>query len=280
MAGWIKLHRKIISDPVFQNEKLLKVWLYCLLKASHKKHESMVGMQVVSLDPGEFVFGRKKAAIELNMKESTVWDRMKLLEKIGNIDIKSNNKFSVVNVVNWGKYQDREDEDQQQNQQQTDSKPTTNRQQTDTNKNVKNVKNVKNEKNDKKTTGAAAVNQNNEVHLFYQQNFPGTQAPYIAQDIDYWINDLSAELVIHALTKAVEAGKPYNYAKGIMRNWVDKGYKTLEEVNAEADSFKKQSTDKHAGIYNQEFKRTAEDEERLRRLNDIELPQEFYDNLI
>lgn len=87
-------------------------------------------------------------------------------------------------------------------------------------------------------------------------------------------------MVIQALSKAVEAGKPYSYAKGIMRKWVDKGYKTLEEVNAEADSFKKQSTDKHAGIYNQEFKRTAEDEERLRRLNDIELPQEFYDNLI
>lgn len=104
-------------------------------------------MQPVTVKPGEFVFGRKKAAAELNMKESTVWDRMKLLEKLGNIDIKSNNKFSVVNVVNWAKYQDKEPEVQQQDQQQTDNKPTTNQQQTDTNKNVKKGKNVKNDKN-------------------------------------------------------------------------------------------------------------------------------------
>lgn len=142
-GGWIKLHRKIIDDPIFQNEKLLKVWLYCLLKASHKEHESLVGMQLVKVKPGEFVFGRKKAAADLSMKESTVWDRMKLLEKLGNINIKSNNKFSIVNVVNWGKYQDKDNEVQQQNQQQTDNSPTTNQQQTDTNKNVKNEKNEK-----------------------------------------------------------------------------------------------------------------------------------------
>lgn len=161
MEGWIKLHRKIVEDPVFQNEKLLKVWLYCLLKASHKEREFMVGMQIVKVKPGEFVFGRKKAAAELNMKESTVWDRIKLLEKLGNINIKSNNKFSIVNVVNWAKYQDKETEVQQQIQQQIDNKPTTKQQQTDTNKNVKKDKNVKNEKNKDNTS-----NQDSITHSF------------------------------------------------------------------------------------------------------------------
>lgn len=88
--------------------------MYCLLKASHKKHQQMVGMQVVVIDPGEFIFGRKKAAAELKMKESTVWKYIKFLEQVGNVDIKSNNKYSIVNVVNWGKYQENNNNEEQQ----------------------------------------------------------------------------------------------------------------------------------------------------------------------
>ena len=61
-----------------------------------------------------------------------------------NLDIKANNKFSVVTIRNWRFYQGTDNKNRQQNQQQIDNKLTTNWQQTDTNKNVKNVKNVKN----------------------------------------------------------------------------------------------------------------------------------------
>ena len=53
------------------------------------------------------------------------------------------------------------------------------------------------------------------------------------QDIEHWIVDLNEELVIEALKKTVEAEKPYNYAKGILRNWIKKGIKTLADVEAE-----------------------------------------------
>ena len=43
MTGWIKLHRKILDSPIFQNEKLFKVFAYCLMKASHKEHTQLVG---------------------------------------------------------------------------------------------------------------------------------------------------------------------------------------------------------------------------------------------
>ena len=53
------------------------------------------------------------------------------------------------------------------------------------------------------------------------------------QDIEHWIVDLNEELVIEALKKTVEAEKPYSYTKGIMRNWIKKGIKTLADVEAE-----------------------------------------------
>ncbi len=70
------------------------------------------------------------------------------------------------------------------------------------------------------------------VHSFYQDNF-GIEPPTIMQDIEHWVADLNEELVIEALKKAVEAEKPYSYAKGIMRNWIKKGIKTLADVEAE-----------------------------------------------
>lgn len=70
------------------------------------------------------------------------------------------------------------------------------------------------------------------VHSFYQDNF-GIEPPTIMQDIEHWVAGLNEELVIEALKKAVEAEKPYNYAKGIMRNWIKKGIKTLADVEAE-----------------------------------------------
>lgn len=137
--GWIKLHRKMMYSNVFQNEKLLKVFIYCLMKATHVDRRQIVGKRFVELEKGQFIFGRKKASIELNMKESTVRDYIELLKQDEMIQVNSTNKYSLITVVNWELYQHEENENRQQN----DSKRTAKGQQNDTNKNVKNVENVK-----------------------------------------------------------------------------------------------------------------------------------------
>lgn len=142
--GWVKIHRKILRSPIFDNANLLKVWVWCLCKATHEPRKHLVGNQLVELDAGQFVFGRKAAALDLKMKERTIYDYMKVLEKLEMLNIKSTNKFSVVTVMKWDFYQGRDDVDQQQEQQQTNINPTSSQQQSNTNKNVKNVKNVKN----------------------------------------------------------------------------------------------------------------------------------------
>jgi len=148
LSGWIKLHRKIKENPIFANSDMFKLWALCLIKATHKEHDQLVGNQMVKLLPGEFVTGRHELASEFNegvkpsekVSPSTVWRYMKNFEKWQMLNIKSGNKFSVISVTNWSEYQ--------QSEQQVNSKWTANEQQVNTNKNVKNEKNEK--KNNKR----------------------------------------------------------------------------------------------------------------------------------
>ena len=119
--SWIKLYRKILDTPIWANEKALKVWIWCLIKATHKEREQLVGKQVAYLEKGQFVTGRKKASEELNMNDRTIYDYLKLLERLHMIRINSNNKFSVITIEKWGDYQIEE----LQNQQQNDNNATT-----------------------------------------------------------------------------------------------------------------------------------------------------------
>ncbi|OMD21302.1 hypothetical protein BJP48_30350 [Paenibacillus odorifer] len=156
MDGWIKLHRKIRENPVFNDMNLFRLWMICLTEATHKERDQMIGKQIVKLLPGEFVTGRFDLAEMYNRglkkKEqkppTTVWRWLENLEKHEFVVIKSNNKFSVVAVVKWLEYQS----DDQQNGQQVVNKWSTDGQQVVTNKNVKNVKNVENVKKNKTYT--------------------------------------------------------------------------------------------------------------------------------
>lgn len=138
LSGWIKLHRQLLDSLVFDNPDLLKVWIWCLLKATHKGYSTLVGFQEVKLKEGQFIFGRTKAAEELSMSESKVYRLMKKLEEMGALNMKSNNKYTIVTIEKWRFYQG----DSSGSEQQMNNKRTTNEQQMNTNKNVKNVKNI------------------------------------------------------------------------------------------------------------------------------------------
>lgn len=132
-----------MHSPIWQDPYYLKIWMYCLMKASHKEHEHLVGNQMVKLRPGEFVTGRKALADDLNkgvkpkqrQSEITWWRYLSNLEKWGMLNINKTNKYSVVSVVKWSDYQESE--------QQVNNKRTSNEHQMNTNKNVENGENGK-----------------------------------------------------------------------------------------------------------------------------------------
>lgn len=148
--GYIKLYRQIADTPVWADSDKLKLWLMCLMKATHDEKTQVVGNQIIELKAGQFITGRSALSDEFNrdVKKDrrvdglTLFRWLNLFEKMEMLNIKKTNKYSLVTVLNWDKYQGQ----RTSNEQQLNNKRTSDEQQLNTNKNDKNVKNVKNEK--------------------------------------------------------------------------------------------------------------------------------------
>ena len=171
--GWIKLHRKILYTPFFADSKKLKLWLICLLRASHTERKVYIDDQKVILRKGQFVTGRKALALMYNedvklserVNEQTLWRWLKVFEKDGMLNIESNTKFTVITVLNWSQYQTSEQADEQPEF----NEQTINDERVNTYKNLKNYKNLENanKKSNSQKSSTSDVDLEN-AHLLYE----------------------------------------------------------------------------------------------------------------
>ena len=54
--GYIKLHRKILDNPVvMKSTDHLAVWMYLLLNATHKEYDTIIEGERITLQPGQLV---------------------------------------------------------------------------------------------------------------------------------------------------------------------------------------------------------------------------------
>lgn len=120
--GYVRLWRKSLDAGWIRNHKLWAFWTWCLLKASHKKSDIIVGLQSIHLMPGQFVFGRMNASKETGLTEREIRTVLEFLKKVGNLTIKTTNKFSIITIINWNRYQGEEAENDRQEGQQVANK--------------------------------------------------------------------------------------------------------------------------------------------------------------
>jgi hypothetical protein len=119
---WVKFYRKMLDNEMLKNHKLWAFWSYCLLRANYKDRTIFFNNCEVKLEPGQFIFGRKKAAQDLNMSERQIRTSLELMKKAGNLTIQTTNKYSIITIVNWHIYQQENGRNDQQDDQQTTSK--------------------------------------------------------------------------------------------------------------------------------------------------------------
>lgn len=151
MEGWIKIHRKILENPIIcKDSDYLAVWIYLLLNATHKEIPALFKGKKIILQKGQLITGRKSMSNQLKISESKIYRIINDFKSEQQIEQQTSNQNSLISILNWDKYQQIE----QQNEQQMNNERTTSEQRVNTNKNDKNVKNDKNnvKKNTKRKT--------------------------------------------------------------------------------------------------------------------------------
>jgi hypothetical protein len=106
MSGWIKLHRDMEHSGVWRDAKAYRVFSWLLWHANYKERTLLNGL---TLKAGQLCTSRARIAAGCFMPETTINRVLKRLANGKCIVTKANSRGTVIEVINWGKYQHDED---------------------------------------------------------------------------------------------------------------------------------------------------------------------------
>lgn len=124
--GWIKLHRSILDWQWYKDINTFYLFTYLILSANYEPKKWLE----YTIERGQVVIGRKALSETLKLSEQQIRTALKKLEKSGNITTKSTNRFTIVTICNYDKYQQVETAEQPTSKP-TDNQQITNKQPTD-----------------------------------------------------------------------------------------------------------------------------------------------------
>lgn len=106
LSGYIKLHRSLLDWGWHDDPTTGWLFVNLLLMANFSPSE----WQGVKIERGQLLTGRKALSIQTGLSEQMIRTSLKHLKTTGEITIKSTNKFSLITLVNYEKFQSDADE--------------------------------------------------------------------------------------------------------------------------------------------------------------------------
>jgi len=137
--GWICLHRQLLEWEWYSDINTTRLFLHCLLKANHKEKK----WQGKVIPRGSFLTGRNVLTDETGLTVQQIRTSLNKLKSTNDITIKATNKNSVVTVVNYSFYQDKEIELTNKTTSRSHNEQPTNNHQVTTTNNDNNITIIK-----------------------------------------------------------------------------------------------------------------------------------------
>lgn len=134
MEGWICLQRKFLEWEWFDDAVMVKLFIYLLLKAYFEPRK----WRGIEIGRGQIITGRHQLSAETHLSEQQIRTGLRKLESTGEITLQSTNKFTIITISNYAKYQDI-DIDKQPTTQPSNNQQSTNNQ--PHNNNINNITN-------------------------------------------------------------------------------------------------------------------------------------------
>ncbi len=127
MQGWIKLHRKLMQTSFYRDSETVHLAIHLLLKANHCDKDIIFNNEEITIKRGSLITGRQALSRETGIHESTVYRKLKVLEKVGFSNTTSNNKFSIITILNYSTYNSNDNATEQQAEQPVNNQRTQTR---------------------------------------------------------------------------------------------------------------------------------------------------------
>ena len=107
----------MLENPLIKKPLYCHLWNILLLLAQHKKSEFIWAGKRCSVESGQFMTGRKKLSELSGISERHIERILKYLELEHQITQFKTNKYRIITIINWEKYQGGEDDDTTEEQQ-------------------------------------------------------------------------------------------------------------------------------------------------------------------
>jgi len=131
--GYIALHRKLLEWEWYDEPNVFRLYMHCLLRASHKP----IKYRGIELVAGQFTTSLDALHSQTGLSIQQIRTAFKKLKSTGEVTSAGTSKCTVVTVNNWDKYQT----SNKRNNKRTTSKQQTSNKHSTTINNVNNVNN-------------------------------------------------------------------------------------------------------------------------------------------
>ncbi|HAC3056735.1 TPA_asm: DnaD domain protein, partial [Listeria monocytogenes] len=248
-SGWIKIYRSLQEHWIWENEKYLKWWLDLLLLANHQDRDILINGELITIKRGQKHTSELWLSNRWNADRKQVRKFLELLKKNDMITItKSRQKGTTYEISNYNDFQGISEEIRTTKGTTIDTTEDTTKehqmvQRKGHKQELKNLR-IKELKKD--------INNNSDLNFkdFWEQNGFGMMLPIEQEKLLAWADDFSGnrEIVFKALEVTSEQGankRNYAYVNKILRNWEERGFKTVADVNAAEEERRKQNEQKY-----------------------------------
>lgn len=108
MRGWFKVGKEIIKRAIFSDAELLRLFIYLKADANIVPSEQLIDGEPVVVYRGQGTYGRNLLAAALKVNPSTLYKRLKKLEKLGFIKLRPYKEMTVYTVIDYDEEQSEE----------------------------------------------------------------------------------------------------------------------------------------------------------------------------
>jgi hypothetical protein len=155
-GGYIRIYRKLMDNPIWTQltPGVLKVALYCILRANYRPIQWYDGVETVEIPAGSFVTSYAKTAAACGLSIQQIRDSFSHLERTHFTTCRRTHRWTLVTVLNYEAYQATSED---QNTPENTQKNTWENRQGTTNEELKNIYTPSRASDDASVAGAPLV---------------------------------------------------------------------------------------------------------------------------